>query len=118
MYRTLIAILCASMVMALLLSRAAGQTPENIQLPEYYGIYGLIDGKLCGITVPTQDCSTKTTDVKIGNNKVKAIEYRKGTRFLIYQENPSMFAAALSLRPMVYVRNITSSSLMVNMQNQ
>jgi hypothetical protein len=106
MNKILLATLCFAMTTAVASDVVSGQNPESVALPEYYGIYALIDGKLCGITVPTQDCAVKTLDVKIGNINVKAIEYRKGTRFLVYQENPSMFAAALSLRPMVFVRNI------------
>lgn len=107
MYKALLAIIYVSLLIASSFNSVIAQTPENLTLPEYYGIYGLIDGKLCGITVPTQGCSVKTVDIKIGNESVKAIEYKKGTQFLIYQENPSSFAASLSLRPMLFIRNFT-----------
>lgn len=107
----------------LLSHQAAGQGNENIPLPEYYGLYALIDGKLCGLDVPTADCSLKTVEVKMGRRAavgqvlrgdpvattfpVKAFQVQKGMRFLIYRENPTAVAELLKLTPMLFVRKVT-----------
>lgn len=99
----------------LLLTLAAvstySQADNNLALPEYYGIYAIIDGKLCGITVPTEGCEVSTVSVKTDAGTTKAIEYKKGLRFLVYQESPSSFVQGLELRPMLFIRNVKKLSI-------
>ena len=86
------------------------QADSNLALPEYFGIYAIVDGKLCGITVPTEGCKVSTVSVKTDAGTIQAIEYKKGLRFLVYQENPSSFVQGLELRPMIFIRNVKQLS--------
>lgn len=104
-------------------SEAQKQPNKDIPLPEYYGLYLVNNGKLCGLDVETNPCSVKSVEVTVGRRagvgqvlnggplstsySVKAIEANKGIRFLLYRENPSFYIGTLRLIPMVYIRNIT-----------
>jgi hypothetical protein len=98
------------------------QTTEDTPLPEYYGLYLVIDGKLCGLDVEANSCSLNSAQVKAGRRAgisevldgaalstsypIAAIRLKQGIRFLSYRENPSSYLGALRLIPMLYVRNI------------
>jgi hypothetical protein len=125
MKRILITSLLSFLVFGLSVHEATGQSKNNesIPLPEYYGLYALIDGKLCGINVQTASCTLKTVEVKMGRRAgvgqvlegkdlaaifpIKAIELRKGIRFVVYQENPTALADLLKLTPMLFIHTIT-----------
>ena len=94
-----------SIILCSLADNTVAQNDQNIPLPEFYGIYALIDGKVCGVTVPTAGCSLKLVDAVSGDQNIKAIEYKKGLRFLVYQESPSAFVSKLRLQPMLFLRN-------------
>lgn len=96
---------------------ALGQSTENIPTPASYGVYALIDGKLCAIGSKAK-CGLKSGDFNIGwrtvvgtevgaqSTQFKAVELQQGTRFVIYQEKLVSFADGVNLIPMVFVRNI------------
>lgn len=102
---------------------AGGQGRDEVPLPEYYGLYLVTDGKLCGIDVEANVCSLGAVEVKVGSrtgvgdvldgrplstsSPVKAVELKKGVRFLSYRENPTAYLGALRLVPLLYVQNIT-----------
>jgi hypothetical protein len=98
------------------------QANEDTPLPEYYGLYLVIDGKLCGLDVEANSCSLNSAQIKVGRRAgvgevldgaalstsypVAGIKLKKGIRFLSYRENPSSYLGALRLIPMLYIRNI------------
>ena len=114
--------LTAALLVLSLAPAARGQAKEDVPLPEFYGLYLIIDGKLCGLDVEANVCSLGAVEVKVGartgvgdvldgralstSSPAKAIELKKGVRFLSYRENPTAYLGGLRLVPMLYVHNI------------
>lgn len=103
MNKTILTLFSIAVTFVLHQSHSA-QTDPKIPDPEFYGIYAIVDGKLCGITVPTSGCDLETTEFKRGSRNASALVVKKDLHFLIYQENPTQFVQNLDLRPFVYVR--------------
>ena len=117
----LFAILAASAI-STVAAQKRPQPTAQVPTPEYFGLYLLINGKLCGLQVQTSPCALKTVDVLIGRpaqitevqdgkplsttTSIKAIELKSGVRFLSYGEYPTDEIEELTLLPMLYVRNI------------
>jgi hypothetical protein len=98
---------------------------ENIPQPEFYGLYMLADGKLCGVDVDFNPCGKAfpTIDVTMGvRNGVgnvlngeppartyttKAIVFKSGVRFISYNTNAKDIISVIRFTPMFFVRRIS-----------
>lgn len=62
-------------LLILISSKVHAQTDANIPLPEYYGIYAVVDGKLCGIGAPVakSKCQVKTVEVNTTAGKARCM---------------------------------------------
>ncbi|MFN2413659.1 MAG: nuclear transport factor 2 family protein [Pyrinomonadaceae bacterium] len=120
--KKILTLTAAFFVLSLVADVARGQAKEETPLPEFYGLYLVVDGKLCGLDVEANVCTLGSVEVKVGSRTgvgdaldgralstsvpVRATELKRGVRFLSYRENPTAYLGALRLVPMMYVRNI------------
>jgi hypothetical protein len=107
---------------------AVAQRREPVPVPEYYGIYALMSGKLFGIGLPKLTMTPEQTEIKIGqpssgdevmqggppvhvtNRNVLVLS--RDVQFLVFAESSSglpmpSVASELKLEQLAYVRNAT-----------
>jgi hypothetical protein len=91
----------------------------DVPIPEYFGLYLLSEGKLCGLDVDVNPCpatiATKFGQVAPGNafggnivssSEIKAIAMSSDSQFVVYNENASAVISVMKLVPLMFVRNV------------